>query len=157
MRYVSTEKLVTLFNHTLRPLCLLALSVHCWVLVRESFLQNPKPENPGKLSWNEPHIYNNNDIIILNTSSTGLIFSQNNWIIIIFNSKPTASEEFYDIHKVVLEYISENMTLRMDTCGYVTIITNYASTAVWVVAKLIYNPVLSQEDNNTDYQVLKTR
>ena len=30
--------------------------VPCWVFVRASFLRNPKPENPGKLSWNAPRM-----------------------------------------------------------------------------------------------------
>ena len=42
---------------TVHPLCSLALSVTCWVLVRASFLQNPKPENLGKLLWNAPSLY----------------------------------------------------------------------------------------------------
>ena len=33
----------------------------CLVFVRASFLQNPKPENLGKLSWNAPYIYAKNE------------------------------------------------------------------------------------------------
>ena len=44
-------------NYTVRLLCLLDLSVPCWVFVHASFLRNPKPKNPGKLSRNAPLIY----------------------------------------------------------------------------------------------------
>ena len=41
-------------ENTVHPL---ALYVLCWVFVRVSFLQNPKPENTGKLFRKAPHRY----------------------------------------------------------------------------------------------------
>ena len=46
-------------NYNVRLLCSLPLSLPCWVFVRTSFLRNPKPKNPGKLSWNAPRIPSN--------------------------------------------------------------------------------------------------
>ena len=43
-------------ENTVRPLCLLAFSVTCWVILHVSLLQNPKPENPVNLSWNAPRM-----------------------------------------------------------------------------------------------------
>ena len=54
-------------KNTVRRLCLLAMSVSCWVFVPARLLKNPKPKNPRKLSWNSPclsvsSMYSNNYI-----------------------------------------------------------------------------------------------
>ena len=43
-------------ENNVHPLCLITLSVPSWVFVRVNLLQNPKPENPGKLLWDSPSI-----------------------------------------------------------------------------------------------------
>ena len=43
-------------ENIVRLVYLLALSVPCWVFMHTRLLKNMKPENPGKLSWNAPHM-----------------------------------------------------------------------------------------------------
>ena len=47
---------VDMRGNNLRPLCLLAFTMLCWVFVRTSFLQNPR-KPPGHLSLTEFRMY----------------------------------------------------------------------------------------------------
>ena len=53
-----------------------------------------------------------------------------NWNIIQFSQKSTSSETFDEIHQVVLDGISDNMTSLVESGNYGAINTTYTSTYI---------------------------
>ena len=72
------------------------------------------------------------------------------------HNKYTLSDKFYEIHRVVLDGISDIMASLEDTGIYFEISTIDTSIMGYYVDKLIYISVNLQQDNRTDDKVFKS-
>ena len=66
-----------------------------------------------------------------------MIFSFNNWNIIIFSRKATTSEAFEDIHQVVLDGISDNMYFLVQYGKYGATNTKYSTIIGYYVIEIV--------------------
>ena len=79
----------------------------------------------------------------------------NNWNIIKFANKTTTNEDFYKMHKVVLDGISDNMSELVQNGTYGAINTVDPTTMGYHVAKSISEPYTLEYDKKFDKQVIK--
>ena len=82
--------------------------------------------------------------------------SFNNWNTIQFTNKTTSSEDFDEVHKVLLDCISDNMAsfVQLGKCGAIN--AAYTITMGYYVIKVISEPYTLQEDQTTNGQVINT-
>ena len=66
----------------------------------------------------------------------------NKYNTINFTNKTTPKEDFYEIHKVVLDYIRENMASLVHTGEYDVISTIDPTTIGYYVVKFLSKPVI---------------
>ena len=84
-----------------------------------------------------------------------MLGSSNNWKTINFTNKTTPSEEFNEMHQVVIYGISENMASLVKTGKYGAINAEDTTTLGCYVVKYLSKPYKLQEDNTTDGKVIK--
>ena len=74
-----------------------------------------------------------------------MLGSFNNWNIIKFTNKTTSSEYFDDVHKVVLDGISDNMSSLLQLGKYGDINSEDTTTIGYYVIKYLSEPYTLQE------------
>ena len=80
--------------------------------------------------------------------------SFNNWDIIKFANKTTKNKDIFEVHKVVLDGISENMSELVQNGIYGAINTTDLTTMEYYVVKLLSEPYTLEYDNRVDNQVI---
>ena len=78
----------------------------------------------------------------------------NNWNIIEFSSKSISSDTFDEIHQVVLDVISDNMTSLVESVKYGAINTTYTSTNGFYVIMFTSGAYTLQENTKIDGQII---
>ena len=78
----------------------------------------------------------------------------NNWNIIQFSSKSTSSDTFDEIHQVVLDGISDNMTSLVESGKYGAINTTYTSTNGFYVIMFTSGEYTLQENTKIDGHII---
>ena len=93
---------------------------------------------------------------VLKCTYSTVLVTYNNYNAVNFKNKYTPVEDFYDIHEVVLDGISETTALPVQTvnCGF--IITTDITTMRYYVVKYLYNIIVLQEDISTDGYIVNT-
>ena len=84
-----------------------------------------------------------------------MLFSFNNWNTIQSTNKKTSSEDFYEVNKVVLDGISENMNSLLQLGKYSAISAVGKTTMGYYVIKYLSEPYQIQEDKTIYGQVIK--
>ena len=82
--------------------------------------------------------------------------SINNWNIILLSQKSTPSDKVDEIHQVVLDGISDNMALLVESGKYVYISTTDTTTNGFYVITFISEAYILQENTTIDGQIITT-
>ena len=80
-----------------------------------------------------------------------LLVTYNNGNIIIFTNKTISFEGFVEIHKVLLDKISDNIASLVNTGRYGVISTTYIETMGYYVVKFLSH-IVTLHYNNTTYE-----
>ena len=80
----------------------------------------------------------------------------NNWKIIHYTNKTTCSEDFDEVHQVVLYVISANMASLIYTGKYGAINEEDTTTLGYYAVEYVYEPFIVQYDITTYGQVSKS-
>ena len=83
-----------------------------------------------------------------------MVGSFNNWNIVTFSHKSITSEDFYDIHRVFLDDISDNMDSFVQCGKYGDMNTTDSKTMVYYVIKFFLEAYTLQEDIICDVQII---
>ena len=82
--------------------------------------------------------------------------SFNDWNIIQFNNKTTSSEEFYEVHKIVLDGQNANMASLVQTRKYGAINAEDPTALRYYVMNYVSDNFALQEDITMDGRVSKS-
>ena len=80
--------------------------------------------------------------------------SFNNWDIIKFANKTTRNKDIFEVHKVVLDGIGDNMSRIVQNGTYGAINTTDPTTIGYYVVNLSSEPYTLEYDNRVDNQVI---
>ena len=80
--------------------------------------------------------------------------SFNNWNIVILSHKSTTSDAFEEIHKVVLDGISDIMALLLQPGKYDSMNTTYTPTIGYYVIKFVSEAYNLQEETACNGQII---
>ena len=85
-----------------------------------------------------------------------LLFFFNNWNIVQFTNKTTSSEDFYAVHKVVIDDISDNLVSLVQLGKYGAINASDPNTMGYYVINYLSESYTLQEHQTSDGKVSKS-